>query len=135
MISTYLIESIKESEGFVATPYRDSLKKLTIGYGTLIEKGITKEEAHALLVIRLEDSVKELVDKKPIVELLHDNRRDVLFEMAYQLGVSGVLKFKKMWAALERNDYYTASKEMIDSKWYTQTPGRADRLARKMQYG
>ena len=44
-----VIDDLKRDEGFRAKPYRDSEGLLTIGYGTLIEDGITEEEAGILL--------------------------------------------------------------------------------------
>ena len=44
MIEDSTIDSLKSDEGFVAKTYKDSEGLLTIGYGTLIEDGITKEE-------------------------------------------------------------------------------------------
>ena len=49
MIEDSTIDSLKRDEGFMAKPYKDSEGLLTIGYGTLIEEGITKEEAELLL--------------------------------------------------------------------------------------
>ena len=49
--------------------------------------------------------------------------------MAYQLGVNGVGNFSKMLNALESGDRETAAIEALDSKWATQTPERAERVA------
>ena len=49
--------------------------------------------------------------------------------MCYQLGVTGVSKFKKTLAYLENFEYRMASKEMLDSRWARQTPNRAKRLS------
>jgi hypothetical protein len=38
-----------------------------------------------------------------------------------------------MFAALEVQDYQTASKEMLDSKWANQVPNRARRLSEIME--
>jgi lysozyme len=55
--------------------------------------------------------------------------RGVIIEMCFQLGKTGVSKFKKMFAALQTEDYTTASEEMLDSKWFEQTPVRAKSLS------
>jgi len=135
MITQALINSIKEEEGFSSHVYKDTLGVLTIGFGTNLKEGISREEAHALLEIRLKNKIKGLISAKPIVENINSVRQDVLANMAYQLGVTGVLKFKKMWEALDRLDFKTASKEMMDSKWYQQTPARCERLATQMYKG
>ena len=53
--------------------------------------------------------------------------------MVFQLGIGGVSKFKNMWKALEKEDYYTASQEMLDSRWARQTPKRAEDLSNIMK--
>jgi len=122
-----LIENIKRSEGFVGMPYEDSLGIPTIGYGTKLP--LDKEEAELLLYHRLDKKKKELLTYYPFIENLDDVRQEVLYEMAYQLGVGGLLKFKKMWSALKSTDWVKASEEMLDSKWAKQTPNRARKLA------
>ena len=63
------------------------------------------------------------------------NRGEVLVEMAYQMGVGGLFKFKRMWAALAVGAYSGAAHEMLDSRWAKQTPKRAKELAEIMQTG
>jgi lysozyme len=135
MVSEELVDNIKEHEGFIGKPYRDHLGFLTIGFGTLIERGITREEGTALLKIRLNDTINQILKIQPVTYELTAERQDVLFEMGYQLGVTGIMKFKKMWAALEDADYREAAAQMLDSKWYTQTPNRAKKLAARMERG
>ena len=64
-------------------------------------------------------------------ELNGQNAEEVIIEMCFQLGYR-VAKFKKMWEALKKEDYVTASKEMLDSNWHKQTPKRCEELAREM---
>ena len=49
--------------------------------------------------------------------------------MGFQLGIGGLLGFRKMWAALERSDYAQAAEEALDSRWAEQTPNRAQEVA------
>ena len=55
--------------------------------------------------------------------------------MAFNMGVPRLCKFKKMWAAVYDDDYSTAAKEMLDSRWATQVKGRATKLANAMHNG
>lgn len=126
-----LIEEIKNNEGFSGTVYKDSLEFDTIGYGTKLP--LSKDEAELILECRLREKMKVLQLVKPSVLDLPEQKREIIYEMAYQLGVSGVLKFKKMWKALEKKDYNEAAKEMLDSRWAEQTPQRANKLAEKMR--
>lgn len=58
-----------------------------------------------------------------------DDVQRALVSMAYQLGVSGLLNFRKMLAALESGDRLQAAAEALDSRWARQTPSRANRVA------
>ena len=53
--------------------------------------------------------------------------------MCFNMGSPRVSKFKKMLGALKVQDYQTASKEMLDSKWANQVPNRARRLSEIME--
>ena len=127
MMLERVIESLKQEEGFRGIPYKDTLGILTIGYGTKLP--LTKEEAEILLKYRLDEKILEISEKEPFFLDLPQEAQEVIANMAYQLGVGGVLKFKKMWAALKKGDYQKAADEMLDSKWAKQTPNRARRLA------
>jgi len=124
-------ELIKKHEGFEGMPYNDSLGFPTIGYGTKLP--ITEEEAEMLLEYRLKRMIRELIKKEPFFEKLPEDAQKVIADMTYQMGVGGVLKFKKMWAALKERDYKKAADEMLDSRWAKQTPNRAKELAEIMR--
>lgn len=126
-----LIANIKASEGFAGMSYKDSLGFDTIGFGTKLP--LTREEAELILKYRLDNTIKELLRYKPFVAKMPENKQEILYEMAYQLGVGGLLEFKKMWWALEYFNYNEASKEMLDSLWAKQTPKRARKLAERMK--
>ena len=126
-----LIENIKKNEGFNGDVYKDSLGIPTIGYGTKLP--LSKDEAEIILQMRLKDKIKELEKREPFVNKLPTMTQEVVSEMCYQMGVSGVLKFKNMWKALKEFDYVKASDEMLDSRWAKQTPKRAMELSEKMK--
>ena len=136
MEMTELEREIADDEGFRAKPYRCTSGKLSIGYGTNIQDGITREEALLLMRHRLGKVVDALESRLPSWHKLTDERRRVVANMGYQLGIGGLMGFKRMLAALERGDYEAAAREMLDSKWAKRdTPGRAGRLAVRMRRG
>jgi len=53
--------------------------------------------------------------------------------MVFQLGKTGVSKFKKMFEALKEYDYTRAAEEMLNSAWYRQTPSRCEELSNLMR--
>jgi lysozyme len=62
-------------------------------------------------------------------------RQAVLEDMAYNLGVNGLLKFRTMLTALGKWDYAGAVAGMKKSKWWTQVGPRSKRLAKMMLTG
>jgi lysozyme len=58
---------------------------------------------------------------------------EILIEMVFQLGKTGVSKFRNMWKALAEKNYIGASYEMLDSRWAKQTPNRAKAMADLMK--
>jgi lysozyme len=99
----------------------------TIGYGHRCldtQEPITKQEAELLLI---EDVKKAEQQALSVHKSLYQEVNDVLTEMVFQLGKSGVLKFKRFLIALEVNDFKKAAYELMDSKYFKQTPNRVQR--------
>jgi lysozyme len=62
-------------------------------------------------------------------------RADVLVNMAFNMGVNGLLKFKKMIAAIDDRNYDEAAIEMLNSRWAVQVGKRANELSKQMRTG
>ena len=135
-----LKEQIKEHEGFVPRTYKDSLGKRTIGFGHLCvepeqwddDKEYTREELERVFDKDFDEALKNaeaLIGQRSINFIA----KQVIIEIVFQLGIGGVGKFKKMWLALDKEDYGEASFQMLDSLWAKQTPARAGKLAGKMR--
>ena len=131
-----MIEQIKLHEGLRLKPYKCTEGFLTIGYGRNIEsRGISPDEAEEMLFNDISD-VEESLARHSLLGIEHtDTRKAVLINMAFQLGVTGLFKFKKTLEAYRRCEYELAAKEMLDSKWATQTPTRAKALSEQMLTG
>jgi len=129
MTST-LIEAVKLSEGFRDKVYKDTLGIDTIGYGFAIKDLVLEEDiAEMILRRKLEKLVHDTNKRFSFLKTLPIQAQDVIYEMCYQLGITGVSKFRKTLAYLENFEYKMASKEMLDSKWAKQTPNRAKKLS------
>lgn len=126
---------IKLNEGCKLKPYRCTEGRLTIGYGRNLEdKGISQTEANLLLHFDLEECLKDLKSLE-CWEALNEPRRAVLVDMRYQLGMAGLMGFKKMLAALAKDDYEEAAGQIMDSRYARQTPSRAARNRDIMRTG
>lgn len=131
-----LLRSIRAHEGFRAKIYTDTTGHLTVGYGVNISNGITVEMGEALLRIQVRDVHAWLCSEfKPWFQQLSAPRQRALVEMAFQLGPGGFKSFKRALGAIRAGDWERASIELLDSKWYRQTPRRAEHVARLIREG
>ena len=134
-----LLEVIKKEEGSKMKDgkhvvYKDHLGFYTIGYGTLVDEqvpggGITDAQATILLETSVNQFLVELHSKLPWYKEQPDPIKIALANMAYQLGVPKLLQFKKTLDHIEHGRYAMAAAECKNSKWYQQTPNRAERVA------
>lgn len=134
-----ITDQLRRDEGEKLHAYQDHLGYWTIGVGILIDErkggGITKEESAYLLVNRISIRRAELKRALTWFNELDEVRQGVLINMAFQLGTSGLLNFRKTLDLISKKQYLAASSEMLQSTWYKQTPERAERLARQMATG
>ena len=126
-----LINSIKQNEGYRSRVYKDSLGIDTIGYGFAIKDLELEEDVCEIILERkLEKLIDRVNNKFKFLKDLPEDAQEVLYEMCYQMGVSGVSKFKKTLLYLENREFRMASIEMLDSKWAkSDSPQRAKRLS------
>lgn len=125
-------------EDFRANPYLCSEGYPTIGIGTkigpkgadidLYQFSVTERSAMQLLLDELDKKRNELIECDWFVSL-DAVRADIILSMAYQMGITGLLKFKKMIAAIEDKNWNEAANQALDSRWAKQTPERAERHA------
>ena len=152
-----LIEKLIVHEGLRLQVYKDTLGIDTIGIGRNLEdRGISKEEldeldiptidhiyeygiteadAMALAENDVQIVEEELLRAHPCVDRLDSVRQLILVDMAFNMGVPRLCKFKKMWAAIHENKFDVAAKEMLDSRWANQVKSRATKLAHAMHTG
>jgi lysozyme len=152
-----LIEKLIAHEGLRLEVYQDSLGINTIGIGrNLDDRGITQDEldwmdyptiehvysdgiteADAIYLAQNDVQIveEELLAAHPCVENLDAVRQLVLVDMAFNMGVPRLCKFKNMWSAIHEGKFEAAAREMLDSRWATQVKGRATKLANAMHNG
>ncbi len=125
-----LIDNIKESEGFRPQVYQCTEGHDTIGFGFKVsDLELDMDLAEEILVRKLEKLIRRVKNRFSWVNESPYEIQDVVYEMCYQMGVSGFSKFKKTIKYLADKQYDKASKEMLDSRWARQTPNRAIELS------
>lgn len=130
-----LARQLERHEGLRLRPYRDTVGKLTVGYGRNLEDvGISKAEAELMLSNDI-DTVERLLDRVDGYSNLSAERQTVVANMAFNIGLTRLQGFRRMWAAIRRADYNSAAFEMLDSKYARQVGARAVELAEIMRTG
>lgn len=145
------VQRLAMHEGIRLHPYRCTKGRLTIGIGRNLDNnpitaeeervvgdwqhGITKEAAFYLLrhdIDRVEDECSRLI---PFWQSLDDERQYALLDMAFNLGIYGLLKFKKMLAFIGVGNYRQAAVECLASKYAQDVGQRAKRIAKTIETG
>lgn len=135
-MSEKLVEQLIHDEGLRLKPYKDSVGKLTIGVGrNLDDVGISREEAMLLLNNDIAKATEAVRTHIPWANELDEARFGALVNMAFNLGIGGLLQFKNTLAHLKAGRYEDAAREMLKSKWAQQVGPRADRLSTQVKTG
>jgi len=144
-----LRKHIEQYEGRRAKAYDDGTGRTTVGVGhNLMEKAITLRELALISGLSATDydcllnGSKELTDQQinQLLELdisisisdvrklasnyddLPAKAKEVLIDMHFNMGSNSLRGFSKMIAALQRQDFETAAKELFDSNNYGRSP-------------
>lgn len=126
-----LILNLKRDEGLRLKPYKDSVGKLTIGYGrNLDDVGISQQEAETMLLADINVALGETRDNFPWIKDLPPKVVLGLINMVFNMGIPRVKGFAKMLDALEKHDFERAADEAMNSKWAFQVGPRAERIAK-----
>lgn len=137
------VPQIKSDEDLRLEAYPDPLsggEPWTIGYGQTgpgITQGTvwTLEQAEEGLSDGLEAICDRLDAELPWWTTMNAPRASVLPNMAWNMGVGGLLGFHNMLAAAEAGQFSEAADQMLASRWATQVRNRAGRLAAQMESG
>ncbi len=134
-----LLDQLRRDEGEVLHAYTDSRGYITIGVGVCIDArvncGITKAESDILTQNRVDRLTAQLEQQLPWFTRLDTVRQDALRNMAYNMGVDGLLKFRQTLAYIEQGNYDDAAAEMLHSVWAQQVGDRAKRLSVQIRTG
>ena len=136
-----LLASVKKHEGYRNKVYLDTLGKRTVGVGHLCVEDFwedDKEYEEKILMTILEHDLQTAI--KAAKDLMSENgcndideiAEELIIEMIFQLGKTGVSKFRNMWKHLSAFEYSSAASEMLDSRWAKQTPNRAQAMSAQM---
>lgn len=130
-----LVEQLKRDEGYSAHIYKCTAGCNTIGIGLNLDAGMSLPLAIHVLEFKIKELRDDLNRSLPFYKDLDDVRQDTLINMAFNLGIKGLMKFKNFLAYVEQHNFTKASEEMLNSKWAKQVGNRAERLSKQMREG
>jgi lysozyme len=148
MTTPFLAADIGRDEGLRLHAYPDpdtGAEPWTIGYGCTgadVRAGLvwTKAQADEALTQRIDQVQRQLDHLLPWWREVNDARQDVLVNMAYNLGVRGLLGFHTFLAAAQGRRNAAAAEDLLitdgrPTRWARQVHGRATRLAQQWRDG
>jgi len=134
ILKNQLIDQLIIDEGKKNKPYRDTVGKITIGIGrNLDDLGLSDDEIRYLLENDIERIENDLNRHLGWYKHKPDNVKLVLLNMCFNLGIFRLLKFENTLSLIQNNQFYLASKEILNSKWAGQVGDRAIRLSKILQ--
>jgi lysozyme len=137
---------IRRHEGLRLVAYKDTVGKLTVGYGFNLDAGdarsicnvlkldyeairngaaITEAQADAILDLQLGMVNAQAKTLFPNFQAMPADVQSVVQDLIFNMGLAGFSKFKNTIAALRANDYQQAAQGLTDSLWFHQTGSRA----------
>jgi GH24 family phage-related lysozyme (muramidase) len=127
-------DNLRQFEGLRLSSYLDTTGHWTVGYGHRCAEGtrVTPSEAESLLAADIAEAGRGAKRVFPSFASHPQHVQDVLVEMVFQIGATKALTFKRFGAAISSSDYAGARREMLDSRWYKQTPGRVRALVARL---
>lgn len=127
---------LTRDEGVRLRLYQDTVGKWTIGCGrNLSDNGISQQEALSMLDHDITNAERDARTACPQYETLSGMRQRALCNMSFNLGLTQLLKFKKMLSAIADANFETAATEALESRWATQVGQRAVRIAALIRAG
>ena len=139
-----LKDEISADEGVVLEVYHDHLGYPTVGVGHLIKdtdpeygQGVGFKFNHTRcdelfyqdINICLDECERQLTEWSTYPEEV----KLIIANMAFNLGITRLRKFKMMFSALNEGDYVEASVQGLDSRWAKQVYNRAHRLMDRLR--
>jgi lysozyme len=125
-----LSDILIKHEGLRLFPYKDTTGHTTIGVGrNLDDRGITEDEAAYLLNNDIADFGNQLSEKIYWFDSAPEKVKVVLVDMAFNMGVNGLLSFHNTLEHIKNGNYQLAAVDMLQSKWAQQVGTRATDLS------
>ena len=139
-----LKDEVSADEGVVLEVYLDHLGYPTVGVGHLILEGdqeygegtgfkINQTRCDELFYQDIKNVLNDCEGHLSEWSTYPEEVKLIVANMAFNLGITRLKKFKMMFSALNEGDWVEASKQGLDSKWAKQVYNRAHRLMDRLR--
>lgn len=133
MTDTYnaakLLADLRNDEGFMPKPYRDTVGNTSIGIGrNLTGNGLSEDEIMFLYNNDISTVTHELSLSLPWWTAEPANIQRVLINLAFNMGIHGLLQFTTFLSLLKSGDYQSAATDLEGTLWYKQVASRGPRM-------
>lgn len=144
---TPLVSDLQRDEGWRASIYDDANGQPikpgvtvhghpTIAWGFALDVApLTQTEALPILTSRAAAAMNGLISAASWVASLSEPRQRALGNMAYNLGITGLMKFDNFMGLMQRGDFEEAADDLATTAWYGQVGGRAKRIQTLIKNG
>ena len=156
---TNIFEMLRYDEGLRLDIYKDTEGYWTVGIGHLLTKNpsiavaqkeldklvgrasmgrITQKEAEFLFdadVRNVESGINSNGTLIVVYRGLDAERKDAMKNMVFQMGVAGVAGFTNSLNLLKAKQWEQAASNLKQSRWFKQTPNRANRVIETFRTG
>lgn len=147
-LQSQLVRDLIKDEGMTTAPYFDSQGYVTFGIGhNLHAHPLTEEQrkrgsvlgfqtkafAHYLFEEDLRMTHRYITEMYSWVLDLPMHQQRALYNMMFQLGHAGFGLFEPTWKHLREGNVEEVVRHLKASKWYRQTPERAERVIKLLK--
>jgi lysozyme len=131
-----LTVQLKSDEGYRSKPYQDAKGKTTIGWGyNLSDDGLPLDIAQMLLDRRIEYTLRNLSVRWPAFLSLDGVRQQAIANLAYNLGVGGLMTFTRFRNLCEEGDWIGAGADLETTPWFGEVGARGYRIQKMIVTG
>ena len=131
----HLMRQLIRYEGKRNLMYLDSEQVPTIGIGHSLRNSISDAAVAQIFTDDVNGVERDVERELPWVAALSLPRQAVIYDMAFNLGITGLLGFHATLAAIQSEQWEQASAAMLASQWARQVGRRAEELALQMVTG
>ena len=131
-----LVADLKQDEGTVLKPYKDTRGFLTIGTGrNLTANGVSAAEAASMLVHDIDTAMASLSRIAPWWTTLPDPQQRVMVNLCFNMGAATLATFATFLAFMQAGNWEEAANDLSVTAWYGEVGGRGPRTVARLLQG